>query len=191
MTSNPSRNDAYLVDGATSLRAFREDDAAHLAAWWDDARVTEFLEMGARPTRKKDLDSFLSAAVQSDDSVCFAICDAGTGKIIGTCGLYLISWIARRAQFNILIGDPEAWDKGHGSRAASLTLAYGFNTLNLNSVHLGVNTENKRAMKSYENAGYTKEGVRRSFIFRNGRYYDVAMYSVLKDEFAAMRSAMK
>ncbi|MDF1750894.1 MAG: GNAT family protein [Alphaproteobacteria bacterium] len=188
MTLDTPRNDAYLTDGITNLRGFREEDGPHLATWWDNARVTEYLEMGARPTRKKDLDSYLATAVQSDDSVCFAICEASTGKIIGTCGLYLISWISRRAQFNILIGDVEAWDKGHGSRAARLTLAYGFNTLNLNSINLGVNTEIKRAMKSYENAGYVKEGIRRSFIFRNGRYYDVALYSVLKDEFAAMRN---
>lgn len=178
---------AYLQDGNTALRAFRESDLPELGGWWDDARVTEFLEMGARPTRQKDLDSFLTTAVQSDDSVCFAICDAETGKIIGTCGLYLISWVARRAQFNILIGEPDAWDRGHGSRAARLTLAYGFDTLNLNSVNLGVNAENKRAVKSYENAGYVKEGVRRSFIFRNGRYYDVALFSVLRDEFNARR----
>lgn len=176
----------FLRDGATILRAFAEDDLSALAAWWDDARVTEYLEMGARPTRPKDLAQFWRTASEADDAVCFAIC-AEDGRIIGTCGLYLISWIARRAQFNILVGDPDSWDKGHGTRATAMTLAYGFDVLGLNSINLGVNAENKRAIRSYEKAGFRAEGMRRQFIYRNGRYYDMAVFSVLRSEYAALK----
>jgi len=176
---------SFLKSGETFLRGFGEADLSALALWWDDCRVTEFLEMGARPTRPKELQEFWDVAGDSDSAICFAICATDSGQIIGTCGLYQISWIARRAQFNILIGDPESWDRGHGTRATELTLAYGFDILNLNSINLGVNANNERAIRSYEKAGFVAEGVRRQFIFRNARFYDMAVFSILRDEYNA------
>ncbi len=179
-------DDCFLREGRTYLRAFGEHDLPHLSRWWNDSRVTEYLEMGARPTRSVDLERFYSSVSKSDDTVCFAICDSESGALIGTCGLYLISWVARRAQFNILVGEPSAWDQGHGGRATRMTVRYGFETLNLNSINLGVNAENIRAVRSYEKAGFVREGLRRSFIFRNGRYYDMAVYSILRNEYDAL-----
>jgi len=173
---------AFLAGDKTFLRAFTRQDLATYARWLDDPRVTEFLEMGLRPTRPKDAESFLKLAEDADDAVVFAIIERETGNLVGTCGLYMIQWACRRAQFNILIGEPAAWDKGYGSEAARLILDYAFDKLNLNSVQLGVNAENKRAIRSYEKVGYAHEGVRRQFIYRNGCYYDMAMMSVLRDE---------
>lgn len=180
---------AYLSSGSTVLRGFREQDLEALAGWWDNPAVTELLEMGARPTRPKELADFWQLCSARDDCVVFAICERNSGNVIGTCGLYQISWIARRAQFNILIGEPSVWDQGHGTRSTELSLSYAFDTLNLESVHLGVNAENVRAMRSYERAGFVKEGVRRRFVYRNGRYYDSVMYSILRNEFDAGRTA--
>lgn len=176
---------AFLEDSQTTLRGFRESDLEDLGAWWDDPEVTHLLEMGARPTRPKDLADFWAMASERDDTVVFTICAQGRNRPVGICGLYQIGWIARRAQFNILIGDTSVWDQGHGSRATALTLAYAFDTLNLESVQLGVNADNHRAMRAYEKAGFVKEGVRRSFVYRNGKYYDSVMYSVLRSEYRA------
>jgi len=118
----------------------------------------------------------------------FVVVDRKTGKPVGCCGLYAIQWICRRADFRILIGEPSAWDKGFGSEAAQLTVAYGFDKLNLETIYLGVNVENERAIKSYENAGFVREGVRRKLIYRNGRYYDALMMSVLREEYMARKS---
>ena len=176
---------SFLTGDLISLRGFQADDLPGLYRWWDDERVTEFLEMGARPTRDKDASAFLELARESDDAVVFAIEEKDGGRVVGTCGLFSIGWICRRAQFNILIGEPDAWDKGYGREAASLLLGYAFNKLNLNSVQLGVNADNKRAVRSCEKCGFVHEGVRRQFIYCGGRYHDTAMMSVLRDEFLA------
>jgi len=178
----------YLHAGNTALRSFQESDLTHLAQWWDNPTVTELLEMGARPTRGKDLQAFWRVASESEDAVVFSICERETGRLIGTCGLYLISWTARRAQFNILIGETDSWGKGFGAEATALTVKYGFERLNLESINLGVNTANAAAIKTYEKAGFVHEGTRRKFVFCNGKYYDSAMYSILKSEFEAAKS---
>jgi RimJ/RimL family protein N-acetyltransferase len=174
---------SYFLKGQRiGLRAVEESDAQAYARWLDDEMVTTYLEMGLRPVRRKDAAAFLELA-NSDDAVVFAIDDLEGGRVVGTCGLYLIQWACRRAQFNILIGERAAWDKGFGTEAARLCLDYAFDKLNLNSVQLGVNAENERALRSYEKVGYVREGVRREFIYRNGRYYDMVVMSVLRKEY--------
>jgi RimJ/RimL family protein N-acetyltransferase len=179
----------FLRGAKLVLRAFARDDLEAYRRWLDDPRVTEYLEMGARPTREADCEAFWRLASESEDALVFAIVERKGGKVVGTCGLYLLQWICRRAQFNILIGEPSAWDKGYGSEAARLVLDYAFDKLNLNSVQLGVNADNARAVRSYEKVGFVHEGVRRQFIYRNGRYYDMVMMSVLRDEYRARAEA--
>jgi RimJ/RimL family protein N-acetyltransferase len=180
-----SRPPPFLRGRASDLVALTRDDLALYRRWLDDPRVTEFLEMGARPTRDADCEAFWRLAGEAEDAIVFAIAERKGGRTVGTCGLYLIQWLARRAQFNILIGEPAAWDKGYGSEAARLILDYAFDVLNLNSVQLGVNADNARAVRSYEKVGFVREGVRRQFVYRNGRYYDSVMMSVLRDEYRA------
>ncbi len=176
--------EAYVLTGQkSSLRGLRRTDLQTIGRWWDDPEVTYLLEMGARPSREKELEAFWRLVMESEDNIAFAICDPADGRLLGTCGLYAISWVCRRAQFNILIGEKDAWDRGIGSDAAQLILRYAFSKLNLESVQLGVNSENLRAIASYRKVGYVHEGTRRRFIFRNGRYYDMEMFSVLRDEY--------
>lgn len=177
----------YLIGKRVDLVALQRNDLEALARWWDDADVTHFLEMGARPTREKDIEAFWRLASEAEDNVVFAIRDKN-GQVVGTCGLYAISWVCRRAQFNILIGEKEVWNKGYGTEAARLILDYAFAKLNLESVQLGVNAENLRAIASYKRAGFVAEGARRRFIYRNGRYYDMALFSVLRDEYMPART---
>lgn len=173
----------FLRGSRIVLRAVARADLEAYRRWLDDPKVTEFLEMGARPTRDADCEAFWRLANESEDAVVFAIVERKTGKTVGTCGLYLLQWVCRRGQFNILVGEPSAWDKGYGTEAARLILGYAFDKLNLNSVQLGVNADNARAVRSYEKVGFVREGVRRQFIYRDGRYYDMVLMSVLRDEY--------
>ena len=175
----------FIESDSIYLRGVIRSDLSTYAAWLEEERVTEFLEMGARPSREGDCEAFWSKAQASDESVVFMICENSTNRVVGTCGLYLIQWVCRRAQFNILIGDPEVWGKGYGRQATTALLDYGFSKLNLESIQLGVNAENLRAVRAYEKAGFVHEGCRRRFIYRNGRYYDVLLMSVLRDEYPA------
>lgn len=177
----------FLRGRRIDLRAFKREDLDAYRRWLDDSRVTEFLEMGWRPTRDSDLEAWWKLANESSDSVVFAIVESKRGRCVGTCGLYAISATARRAQFNILIGEPEAWDKGYGTEALGLLVDYGFGVLNLNSIQLGVNADNRRAVRSYEKSGFVKEGARRDFVYRNGRYYNSVMMSLLRREWEARR----
>ena len=173
----------FLVGEEVGLRAMKRDDLAMYQKWLNDSRVTEFLEMGWKPLSSADLDGVYHEATTDPNSIVMVICEKKRGQPIGTTGLYLIQWPCRRAQFRILIGDPSKYDAGYGTETTRLIVQYGFEVLNLATIYLGVNAENTRAVKSYENAGFTTEGQQRQFIYRNNRYYDCLNMSILAHEY--------
>jgi len=61
-------------------------------------------------------------------------------------------------------------------------LKHGFENLNLNRIFLMVFADNARAIKAYESAGFTREGILRQGIYKNGHYQDLILMSVLRLE---------
>ena len=104
-------------------------------------------------------------------------------KLIGSLGFYDIDWRNRSSEFGILIGDKTYWNQGYGTEAVRLLVEHGFNTLNLNRIFLRVFENNPRAIRAYEKAGFIHEGRLRQAEFRDGKYHDVLIMSILKEEF--------
>ena len=190
-TERVSAYQSFLVGTHIALRGLMREDMGIYRRWLDNSEVTHFMESGWRPASDADIEQIYRASTESPDTVAFGIVDRATGRLVGAAGLYLIQWVCRRGEFRIIIGDTKAWDRGLGSEAARLIVAYGFDRLNLETIYLGVNAGNKRAIRSYEKAGFQREGVRRKLIYRNGRYYDALMMSILREEYYAKKPPSK
>jgi len=104
-------------------------------------------------------------------------------KMIGSCGFFNLDKRNRSAEFGIMIGDKSYWNRGYGTEAVRLLAQHGYNTLNLNRIYLRVLETNPRAIRAYEKAGFTLEGRQRQAEFRDGKYIDMLVLSMLKDEF--------
>jgi diamine N-acetyltransferase len=104
-------------------------------------------------------------------------------KLIGSLGFTNIDWRNRSSEFGIMIGDKTYWNQDYGTEAVRLLVNHGFNTLNLNRIFLHVFENNPRAIRAYEKAGFIHEGRERQAEFKDGRYIDVLLMSMLKDEF--------
>ncbi len=88
-----------------------------------------------------------------------------------------------KAKFAIGISNPEYWNKGIGTNVTKAILNFGFSELNLHKIYLKVLAYNKRAIKSYENVGFTIEGEERESAYINGRYETDIHMGILKSEF--------
>jgi [ribosomal protein S5]-alanine N-acetyltransferase len=132
-----------------------------------------------------DLREWMEFHRQRKDEVLWAIVAAESGICAGHLGLYQVDHRIRMAEFAILIGDRSAWGKGLGRACTSFALEYGFNELNLNRIHLSVLTTNERAIRMYRAVGFREEGVLRQAQFKNGRYVDVLLMSVLRKEYSS------
>ena len=179
---------AYMQSGDTVLRAFRRSDIDAFRCWWDNFEVTRYMESGWRPSTEAIAGSIVDLVESDDRAIVFAV-ETDAGDLIGSCGLYEIFWPGRRAEFRIMIGEPEALGQGHGTRATRMVVDYAFLRANMEVVHLGVNADNVAAVRAYENAGFVREGVRRRFVYAAGTYHDAVVMSILRDEYLAVNPA--
>ena len=101
---------------------------------------------------------------------------------IGNCGLFGLDWRSRCCELGILIGAKSCWNQGYGAESVRLLLKHGFETLNLNRIYLRVFETNPRAIRAYEKVGFKLEGRQREAEYRDGKYIDVLMMSVLRSE---------
>jgi RimJ/RimL family protein N-acetyltransferase len=109
-----------------------------------------------------------------------------TWTLIGSIGFHEIDWISRKAEIGIMIGVKSQWNQGYGSEAMSLMLQHGFETLNLHRIYLKVFSNNPRAIRSYEKAGFVHESRLREAHFVNGAYVDDLIMSVLRPEWQSV-----
>ena len=82
-----------------------------------------------------------------------------------------------------MIGNDENRGKGAGTFATKEMLNHAFYNLNLHRVELTVLDDNSRAINLYEKVGFVKEGTKRQCNFKQGKFVDMHMYSMLREEF--------
>lgn len=110
-------------------------------------------------------------------------------RFIGTCGLHSHREIYRSWEARWLIFDPEAVGKGIGKETVLMMTRYAFERLNAHRVWLGVNADNKRAVKCYIDCGYKFEGTLRDEIFCYSKYHDAIRMGILEEEWKSIVSS--
>lgn len=78
---------------------------------------------------------------------------------------------------------PDFRGRGIGTAAQRRLVAYLFDTTPVERVEAYTDVENVAERRALEKAGFTREGRLRATQFRGGRWRDVFLYSVLRDEF--------
>lgn len=119
-------------------------------------------------------------ASMSDDKSMAMYALACGDKIIGACGLTSICWINRRAEFSLYV-DPDKRRKGYARAGLTLLLYHGFNDMNLNRIW-GETFDGNPAARLFESLGFVKEGTRKEFYFKDGKYIDAHLYSVSRGD---------
>lgn len=78
---------------------------------------------------------------------------------------------------------PKHQGKGYGTKMYSLLKKYCFDYLNMNRIWLLVLETNKIARHLYRKSGFIDEGRQRQAIYRDGKYKDYLMMSILRKEY--------
>jgi len=168
------------------LTGLKEGMLAYIKEWTNNQDITKYMVMGCVPDSSPIYCSWDTAEEEyvklkkSKHDIVFAI--TYNSNIIGIAGLYDINWVARHTELRIVIGETNCLGQGMGTSVVKAIVKYAFEKLNLNKVYLGVNASDVRANKCYQKAGFVNEGTTRDYHFRNGRYYDANIYSILRRE---------
>ena len=99
-------------------------------------------------------------------------------KLIGRVSLENIDYINRAAELKIFIFD-EFRSKGYGKSVCELIISHGFTQLGLNRIYAGTLETNLGFQKLAMSLGFEQEGVRKSAVFKDGKFVDVIEYGLL------------
>lgn len=113
-----------------------------------------------------------------------AITTTESDEILGLVSLVSVNYMNQSAEFHIMIGDKSNQGKGMGTFAVQEMLRHAFYNMNLQRVELTVLDDNERAKHLYEKCGFVYEGRKRSAKFKNGKFVDMLMYSILRQEYS-------
>lgn len=117
--------------------------------------------------------------------------DAESGRLLVVRGeerLGFVSWrrvLTARTSYCWNVGIillPEARGRGFGTEAQRLLARYLFAHTAVTRVEAVTEITNIAEQRALEKAGFTREGVLRGYAFRNGRWRDAVIYSVLRNE---------
>lgn len=182
-----SRTDQWTeiqIDGRDILlRMARESDLNDYFTFLQDPEVNRLTGSQKEFTRDEIIDWIRKISVINNDRVDLMIILKRTNELLGEVVLNEIDSINRSANIRIGIQGTQHRGKGYGTEAMILMLRYGFNTLNLHRIHLGVYTFNPRAIHVYEKIGFKREGLQRDALYMDGKFHDMITMAILEGEF--------
>jgi RimJ/RimL family protein N-acetyltransferase len=167
-----------------TLRELARQDIPFVNRWRQDRDLVEGLGAPARYiTEEVDhawFDEYLHR--RGIDVRCAILLDPEP-EPVGLASLTGIDSVHRRAEFHLLIGRRDLHGRGLGTDATRQMLRHAFQDLNLHRVFVLVLTSNAAAIRVYEKAGFTREGVLREAAYKRGRYTDMLQMAILSQEF--------
>ncbi len=102
-------------------------------------------------------------------------------KIVGVISFVKFNWKSRRAEIGYWI-DKNYEGKGIVTESCETLVNYAFEELNMNRIEIQCATENTRSRQIPERLNFKLDGVLRQFLWRHTRFFDMAVYSMLMEE---------
>lgn len=154
------------------LRLMTPDDTDLIVAWRNKDAVRRNFIYQEKFTREGHED-WIKNKVETGQVVQMIICDDATDRPLGSVYIRDIDRKHNKAEYGIFIGEDDARGRGVGTAAAKLMLRYCFQEEKLHRVYLRVFAANLQAIRSYEKAGFAREGLLRDDVCIDGRYCDI------------------
>lgn len=172
-----------------TLREIGREDIPIINRWRRDPVVAEGV---AAPHRfiglEVDLRWYEDYLTRRSTEVRCAVCAVESGTLVGMVSLTRIDYVHSNAEYNAIVGEPGAHNKGLGTAATRAMVRYGFADLNLHRIYVSILRENVGSIRMCEKAGFREEGTIRQGAYKNGRYHDLVLMGVLRPEWQAAES---
>lgn len=168
--------------GNTAIGPHRRDLVPTYQRWITSLEVNRTLRFPGMVMTLEQEAAWLDAVTTSTTDVPFLVYRREDLWPIGSTGLAKIDHRNGTAEFGLMIGEPSAWNAGHGTEATRLVLDYGFHVLGLGAIHLEVYQGNPAAQRVYEKAGFRRAGVLRRARRRGQVVEDVILMDCLPEE---------
>ena len=172
-----------LRDDSLVLRPWRQSDAGALVEACQDPDIPRWTAVPS-PYGERDAVVYL-ARTEADRLVGrelgLAVTEEPEGTLLGSCALARFDWRDRKAEIGYWVAH-DARRRAVGSRATRLLARWGLEQLGLERVELLANPANEASQRLAERAGFSREGLLRSYRRRKGEREDLIMFSLLRGD---------
>lgn len=163
------------------LRRIRQSDEATITKWYQNHELLMYYDHLPPPTYSKIVNK-LKQQLKTNHRLDLIV-ENKIGEPVGTVYLKKIDWKNRHAELHVLIAEKKDQGRLFGAEAAFLLLRHAFWELNLNKIYCRTIEYAKEAQRLIQLCGFKKEAVCRQLIYQQGKYWNVTIYGMLKDEF--------
>lgn len=158
--------------GSIKLRRITTADTVNIIKWRNNPRVRNNFIYQEELTEEIH-KQWLETMIATSKAVQFIIVNEDID--IGSVYFRDIDKVNEKAEYGIFIGEDSAIGKGYGTIACELACKYAFEKLNLHKIYLRVFARNLCAIRSYEKAGFIKEGLLKDDVKIQGEFSDLIL----------------
>lgn len=172
-----------MIDSSAGiyLRAMTREDTDLIVKWRNsDAVRLNFIYQ--EPFTREGHESWIRNMVETGKVVQMIICETKDDTPLGSVYIRDIDRQHNKAEYGIFIGEESARGRGIGTAAAGLMLEYCFREEKLHRVYLRAFASNARAIRSYEKAGFVREGLLRDDVCIEGEYRDIVWMAAVNPD---------
>ena len=167
------------------LRPPRPEDAPAMITWFEDMEVTRFLELRTPPSIEGEKE-WLEHTAKDADSVVWVV--EFETRAVGSTGIRFIDWKNGFGTTGTVIGDKAVWGKGLGRELMRLRARYAFTQLPLRKLKAAYLEGNEASARAQKAAGYREVGRWRGDRFVDGRWVDLILTEVLREDWVKRNS---
>ena len=171
-----------------TLRAAKMNDAEDLYEYSRDPAVAKHVLWDAHTSihQTRAYIRYLIRQYKNGQPSSFVISITETGKVVGTIGFMWIQQENRSAEVGYSLSRAY-WNQGIMTEALTALLDFGFLKLNLNRIEAQHESDNPASGRVMAKAGMSFEGRLRQRIYNKGRFADVDLYSILRQEYMSRK----
>ena len=158
------------------------DDVEELVVLKNNKEASRFLGGNTPIYTVEGMKRWVEFHNNNKEEVLLVIYDENAHKLIGHVGLYKIDEYSKKAEFGILLADDSSRGKGYGTMCTQMMVDYAFEVLKLHKVYAEIIRENKASEKMFKKCGFIVDGILRDDIFKNDKYNDVLVMSILQND---------
>jgi len=178
-----------LSDREVTLRVIEEKDLGKIYSWKNNFELAKMIMSSPLPVAGYQIEEWYRSLQEDKNEVLFGI--YVNSSIAGIARIMSVNRLHSVAKFGMYIGENEMRSKGTGKKVLHLILNYVFKDLNLNKISLTVLETNTIAIKLYESAGFKREGLLRQEFWINGKYENLVIMGILREEYQRLDAGQK
>jgi len=174
----------FLVGETIYLRPLEPENGPEVAPWFREAefggRFASGLTVSEEAARHQ-----IETLTRDERQVGLAVALRADDRLVGAIRLHSLNPQRRSAGYRLALAPASSFRGAAAAarEATGLVLAYAFDTLNLNRVYVHLLASDRAARSRYAASGFTEEGILRQEALRDGRYEDVAVMALLREEY--------